>query len=118
MSKKQENSEKKTHEDERIEDKSKKEARGGFGRFFAKICIYITGIVVLAMYIYLILGALLFVADYYKSLMQIAIIVSCIAAILVKSKHPILLFVITLVIFLGVGFSQLGILLGFMFGSW
>ena len=105
MSNKQENSEKKTHEDERIEDKSKKEARGGFGRFFAKICIYITGIVVLAMYIYLILGALLFVADYYKSLMQIAIIVSCIAAILVKSKHPIRLFAITLVIYLWVGLS-------------
>lgn len=39
MSNKQENSEKKTHEDERIEDKSKKEARGGFGRFFANIYI-------------------------------------------------------------------------------
>ena len=99
MSNKQENSEKKTHEDERIEDKSKKEARGGFGRFFANV--------VLAVYIYLILDLILFILHWsgYEVLIWLAIIVSCIAAILVKSKHPIRLFAIILVIYLWVGLS-------------
>ena len=112
MSNKQENSEKKTHEDERIEDKSKKEARGGFGRFFAEICIYITGIVLLAV----MLGKLEWFG--YEVLIWFAIIFSCIVAILVNSKHPILLFVITLVIFLGFGSYLFADLLAWKFGSY
>ena len=117
MSNKQENSEKKTHEDERIEDKSKKEeARGEFGRFFTEICIYITGIVLLAVYIYLMLGKLEWFG--YEVLIWFAIIFSCIVAILVNSKHPILLFVITLVIFLGFGSYLFADLLAWKFGSY